>query len=222
MSKQVQVSRGVLGAGAALLVVSLLAVGYLLGQRDSSPAVMATATPAALARPVTAATPQELDDRIGALEKRVAARQREVGQLRVPASATPARTVDGVVAARRTYFEKLDAIVGASAFSGSQSFAAQLLPQAMAGDQDELKRLLTRTEQARAEVAALKPPPECAEHQSMVVAQLQEAVGLLREVQAAQASGDAGPLRELASRAEASQGEAVRLQVLDRSLRGTP
>lgn len=209
-----------------LLVASLLTVGYLVGQRNAVPGpVPATASPVvALNPPVVAATPEGLEGRIGALEKRVAARQHEVGQLRVPASTspTPAPTVAAMVGTRRAYFDRIDAIVGSSAFSDSQSFAARLLPQAMARDDKGLQQLLARTEQAAAEVAALTAPAECKKHQALVVAQLRVAVDLLKEVQSAQLSGDTGALRNLASRAEASQDETVRLQVLDRSLRVPP
>ena len=226
MSEQVQISRGVVVTVVTLLVASLLTVGYLVGQRNAVPGpVPPTASSAvALNPPVVAATPEGLEDRIGALEERVAARQREVGQLRMPASGlpTPALTVAAVVGARRVYFDRLDAIVGASAFSGSQSFAARLLPQAMLEDDKGLQRLLARTEQASSEVETLKAPPECKAHLALVAAQLREAIALLKEVQSAQASGDTGALRDLASRTETSQDETVRLQVLDRSLRVGP
>lgn len=241
VSEQVQISRGLLTGLGTLLVASLLAVGFLVGQRSApgqtgqTPSATASSSPLATGPPMAAAArpeDQSIEDRLDTLEKRIESRQRQVGSLRVEPSPLPLSVkstpspASSPFRSQRTekvlYLEHLDEIVGRSAFTSSQSFSERLLPQAMAGAEPQLEELLARTSHVREEVRALRPPPECLAHQALVVEQLDEAVRLLEEVRAANASGDAKSLQALASRVASSQEQTAKLQALDRTLRQIP
>jgi hypothetical protein len=227
MSDGVWLSRKVLIALGGLLMLSLTAVAFLLGRQtrplseegfpSPSPVAVAPATQV----PLGEARPRDLESRLDALEKRVQARQQEVGQLRLPtpepspwvAAGTPASPTD--VEARRTYFRAVDALVGRSAFDSSQPFSARLLEQALLGGEEELERVLAATTRTRVDMRAIAPPPECREHHALVVAQLGDALELLKQVSVA----DSQRLQALTGRVDESQAEAGRLHQLDRKLR---
>ncbi len=219
MSKPVSVPKPLLAALGALLLLSLLAVAYLMGQRNAGPApATPTASPPAM---ITEATPAQrsLEDRLDALDKRVGAHQQQLGQTSAPAASTSTSAPVPSDPSRKAYFEQLDAVLGRSAFASPEPFAAKLMPQAMAGGKDELRQVLDRTEQARAAVAAIVPPADCQEHHALVVEQLDVALDLLREVQDANATTSVEALNATAARVEASQKQAQRLQQIDRELR---
>lgn len=220
-----QVPRGALITVVALLVVSLLTVGYLLGQRNTGPNVSAPLASASPSRPqpvvAAEAKDQSLEDRLDALEKRVASRQQQVGQLKAPTARPSAAPVPGSTSPSeaRSYLKQLDAIMGKSAFDSPRSFSERLLPQAMAGSDKELDELINRTAQAREQVRALNAPTECRPHQDMVVAQLDDALRLLEGVKKANITGDSASLKALTHNLAESQRGAVELQTLDRRLR---
>lgn len=220
----------------------LLAVGFLLGQRSATPVPAMTpppipAGPIARVAPVTQAeaTPAALDVRLDALEKRVRDRQQQVGGLKLPATPTSAPptalpapptalpATEGVsastAAARRAYFERVDAIVGRAAFSSSHTFASRLLEEGLLGGQQELERLRDGTRQARQALRQVVPPSDCRKHHTLALAQLADAQALLEEVAGASATGDPQRLQSLAGRQESAPGESAELYRLDRLLR---
>ena len=171
-----------------------------------------------------------LDTRLDAIEKRVqTVRQRELVQ---GAASSPSPTLAPVAAdkpatlssaqaeATREYLRQVDAIVGSSAAGpGSQPFATRLLEQSMSGDATESAALLSRTSQAKSDLEAFDPPDHCREHHSLLLAQIADALALLKEVQTATQSGDTAKLTTLAAGGQQRQAEALRLQEIDRKLR---
>lgn len=225
MSKPVTVPKPLLVALGALLFLSLLAVAYLMGQRNAAPAQSPSPTPA-LTPPamIGEATPaaRSLEERLDALDKRVGAHQQQLGQTPGPASNPAPSSQSEADPARAAYFQQLDSILGRSAFASPEPFAAKLMPQAMAGGKDELRKVFERTQQAREAVAAIEPPQDCQDHHALVLSQLDDAVVLLGEVQDADATTSVDSLKATAARVEASQGQAQKLQQLDLSLRPAP
>jgi hypothetical protein len=243
---------------AALLAVCLVVLGYLLGQREraaqteeeraATASVSTAATPQLGLTPLSVGTPKDLDSRLDALEKRVQARQQQVGRLQQPdepshltptaaaagpidsspiavealpstSPAEPSPTSKGATVARADYFQRVDAIVGRSAFSTSSSMAGGLLERAVLGGEPELDRLLDGTRKATAAVKALTPPAECQQHHALLLGQLSGAATVLAEVKVAMQSGDREKLRLLTASVESSQAQAVQLSELDRALR---
>ena len=221
MSDKVQVSKSaliVLGGG---LIFSLLTVAFVLGRQTAPTPVVTPSPTASLAVPTSVLNtpaPEDLSGRLDALEKRVDARQKQMGQMTITGS-TP--TPDSAVSKspRSDYLESVDAIVGRSAFATPQSFSVRLLHQAMSSPPSEFDSVVDNARQARTELSKLVPPDDCREHHSLVVAQLDEALRLLEQTKEANASGDTRVLLEQLEVAQSSQSEAVRLQTLDRALR---
>jgi hypothetical protein len=89
----------------------------------------------------------------------------------------------------------------------------------MSGDSTESAALITRTSQAKSDLEAVDPPDHCREHHSLLLAQIADALALLKEVQIATQTGDTAKLAALAAGGERRQEEALRLQEIDRKLR---
>lgn len=227
MSEHVKVPKSVVIIVGGGLIFSLLTVAFVLG-RQTAPAPVITPSPtAALALPPSALNtpaPSDLSGRLDAIEKRVDARQNQMGQISVTRpSSTPTTALTiasaGMNSSRTEYFQSIDAIVGRSAFATPQSFSVRLLHQAMSSPPSEFDSLLSKTSQARTDLAAVNPPEDCREHHSLVLGQLDEALRLLGETKDANASGDTRVLLEQLEVAQGSQADAVRLQTIDRALR---
>jgi hypothetical protein len=134
-----------------------------------------------------------------------------------PPPQTPALTEPEAV---EDYLRQIDAVVGGSAaIADPQPFAARLLQQGMSGDGQHLDSVLARTRQAEAELQGVAPPAQCQEHYGLLMSQLQQSEDLLSEVKAANATGDTARLANLAAAGQTAQGDSLRLQELDRSLR---
>lgn len=229
MSHQVQVPRHVLLAGVALGLLSLLGIAYLLGRQDAArhplPVTPSSPTPA-LPELITAVTPaaRSLDERLDALEQRIDSVKQRSGTPVVVASPTAAARapirLGSEIESRRAYFQRIDALLGRSALSGTQPLASRLLQRGMAGNAQQFDELLEQTKTIMLELGAVQPPEECREHHRLLLAQLAKASALLREVKAANASGHTERLDAVASQSLAQGGqEFITLQQLDRVLR---
>ena len=204
----------------------------------STPETAVVATPAvpsstAVVEGASSGRTPSLEERLDALDGRVSSVQHRTGD--EAASATPpvdpagrqASSVGGTAgpvasterAAVADYLKRVDEIVGASAMAGPLPISAKLLERGMTSDPSASDGLIQQTNEAKAKLAALNPPPLCQEHHTLLLGQLSEAVLLLREVKAADASGDTVRLAALAESSLKSQGEATRLFDLDRQLR---
>jgi hypothetical protein len=232
MSKNVQVPQRILFVFGGLLLVSLVATGYLLGKQslgkpaEPSPSPVAVATPI----PLVGEAEQSLDARIDALEGRVGALHQKADagdsteappeNVPQPPAGGDAQAQDSIdLEARRAYFEQLDAILGSSALASPQPIATRLLEQGMSGDDRQLDAVIIKTSQAVSDVKAAETPLSCQEHKDLVLGQLSHTVALLREVQAATQAGDTAKLNSLPLPDDQIMGQALRLQELDRSLR---
>lgn len=203
----------------------------------STPETSVVSTPAVSSSPVVdgasgGRTPS-LEERLDALDGRVSSVKRRTGDEAASASpsADPAgrqassvgATAGPVASTERAavadYLKQVDEIVGASAMAGPLPISAKLLERGMTSDPSASDGLIQQTNEAKAKLAALNPPPLCQEHHTLLLGQLSEAVLLLREVKAADASGDTVRLAALAESSLKSQGEATRLFDLDRQLR---
>lgn len=204
----------------------------------STPETAVVATPAVSSSPAvddgasSGRTPS-LEERLDALDGRVSSVKHRTGDEAV--SATPSvdpagrqassvgATAGPVASTERAavadYLKQVDEIVGASAMAGPLPISAKLLERGMTSDPSASDGLIQQTNEAKARLAALNPPPLCQEHHTLLLGQLSEAVLLLREVKAADASGDTVRLAALAESSLKSQGEATRLFDLDRQLR---
>lgn len=224
MAKNVEVSQKVLFTLVGLLVVCLVAIGFLLG-RQSGPSQVErpglTPTPVAIATPIplVGQAEQSLDSRVDALDRRVGALRPRVGQPLTAASpqSTPVDLAD--LEARKTYFDQLDTILGRSAFDSPQPFATRLLEQGMNGDENQLKRVLSQSIQATRDVEAVEAPRTCREHKELILAQLSHAVDVLKKVQAIEDGSENVDLVSLSNPDEKTMSENLKLQKLDRSLR---
>lgn len=231
MSDQVQVSRNFIRAVGGLLVLCCGIILFLL----SRPTPLVSTTVRA-ERPGGARTPvspsgsptQSLEERLNALDGKVESIRQRTGEETPTAApavegATPAPGEEAAdppgSRAVADYLKKVDSIVGASAMAGPLPIAAKLLERGMTSDPADSEALVQQTNQAKADLAAVTPPSECQEHHTLLLGQLSEAVVLLREVRAADASGDVTRLAALAESSLKSQEEAAKLSEIDRRLR---
>lgn len=226
MSNGVQISRPLLAALCAALLVLVIVVAFLLGRQSGTPPAVATLSPAPPPLAVSQApADKSLSTRLDAIEKRVDDVKKRGGSTDRRVTLThPASTPKGGTAASsaRAYFQQVDAIVGgSSAIANPKPIVARLLEQAVSGSPAEFDRLYEKTSQARADLEAVQPPAGCAEHHRLLLRQLSDAVALLDEVRRATESGDTRELAALSARGEQMQGEATRLRDVDRSLRAT-
>ncbi len=228
MSENVQVPKSAVIIVGGALIFSLLTLAFVLG-RQAAPKPMSTPSPTAVqaALPTSALNtpaPTDLSGRLDAIEKKVDARQKQMGQISL-ARPTPTPTTEpsvassGVGTPRVEYLQKVDAIVGRSAFAKPQSFSVRLLHQAMSSPPSEFDSLVSKTEEARTELSKVAPPADCREHHTLILQQLDEAIRLLGQTKEANASGDTRVLLKQLEVAQGSQADAVRLQTVDRALR---
>lgn len=221
-------------AGGVLTLLCVASLFFLSREQstpdsDSTLAVQRSPSPAATSE--VGANAQEsggsLEERLDALDHKVEEVRQRTGEAPPEATseATPNSTPDHVALAEppnqavASYLQQVDSIVGASAMVGPLPIAAKLLERGMVADPSQSDGLIERTNQAKAELAALTPPEGCQEHHRLLLGQLSEAVVLLREVKVADANGDTTRLAALAESSLKSQEEAAKLSALDRDLR---
>ena len=217
-------------AGGVLTLLCVASLFFLSREQptrdsDSTLAVQGSPSPAAMSEVGANAreSGSSLEDRLDALDKRVDEVRQRTGEA-IPEATPPLPSNQGALVeppdqAIADYLQQVDSIVGASAIVGPLPIAAKLLERGMAADPSQSDGLIEKTNQAKAELAALTPPEGCQEHHRLLLGQLSEAVVLLREVKVADANGDTTRLAALAESSLKSQDEAAKLSALDRDLR---
>lgn len=231
MSQQDPSSRTLVRAAGGVLTLLCVAALFFLSREQPAPApdltlaVQGGPSPAAASEGGTNAQHSggRLEDRLEALDKKVEEVRQRTGE--APSEATPPSPSEQITLAEppdqaiADYLQQVDSIVGASAMVGPLPIAAKLLERGMAADPSQSDGLIEKTNQAKAELAALTPPEGCQEHHRLLLGQLSEAALLLREVKVADANGDTTRLAALAESSLKSQDEAAKLSALDRDLR---
>ena len=237
MPQQDPSSRTLARVAGGVLTLLCVASLFFLSREQSTPAPAPTSPPVTQGSPSPASTSQvgvNAAERSGSLEERLDALDKKVDEVRqrtgeaTPTAAPTAQPTSSAQQAALTeppdqaiasYLQQVDSIVGASAMVGPLPIAAKLLERGMAADPSQSDALIEKTNQAKAELAALTPPEGCQEHHRLLLGQLSEAVVLLREVKVADANGDTTRLAALAESSLKSQEEAAKLSALDRDLR---
>ena len=217
MSKSVQVSQKLLFALGSLLLVSLAVAGYLLGRQNAlGPVPQLSASPSPRVVPLAEEVEPNIESRIAKLEDRVGT---NAFTPRTPQQ-TKLEQAPKSSEMRQAYFKELNSILGRSALQSPMPMPTRLIDLAMSSDKEgHVESVLAQTTQAAAKVQALEAPPECLEHKTLVLAQLQYSLTLLRELQLALESGDASKLQELSTVDHENLSQADRLRDIDEALR---
>lgn len=99
------------------------------------------------------------------------------------------------------------------------SFATQILQQAMNGHTEGFDKLIGSTRQALVTMRNITPPPNCREHYELSKRQIEQSLNLLEKVKKATVSMDTSALTALGAEGQSMQGDANRLKQLDEQLR---
>lgn len=205
--------------------------------RTQSPVVVGPSPPAPPARPAparvevqVAAAPSPPPARPRPAPARISSTPREPadyptadgGEAAKPPASTPSRLGDKEKEAIRRYFAQVDAVMAETeSLEDPNAFATELLQQSLQGDNSGFESLLKIAQSAVGKMQAIKAPPSCKEHQQLTVAQLKQAVTLLRSVQSAAKTGDTSVLASLSLQGKDMKLDIGRLQKLDNQLRAS-
>ena len=225
-------NRGVLIGVGAVAAAALLALAFVLGREAGSGSVPAPLTrveraaprpqeePPPARTPVVAAGIPRAEALPAAIPTPAPAAPIEAQPAAIAGgsgnnpSADPAR---GAVAA---YFDAVDHIQP-GAMSGDAEAMANEMGAALAnGDMSGLDKLVRQTEAAREKLAAVVPPPSCADFHRDSLASVDDALAVVRSLKAAMESPDpAAQLASVAARANALKTRADALQKEEQDLR---
>lgn len=215
----------------ATLVMSLLAVAFLLGrasvptgQRAGAPVQRPTHPRGASApppRPVAASPPLAAPAEVEG-EEVPAGRPTAETALR-PAAAPPAAGQHEVAAAARVaaYLAQVERVHGSGGLPQDQAGIQRMLIAMLQGDTSDFDRLMVATETAEREVKAIQAPPECQAYHAVLVSLLAESRALLADLRAATVGQDTDGLASMAARAASLQAKAEELKTQERELRRT-
>ena len=138
----------------------------------------------------------------------------------LPAPAPIGSASDPERAAVGAYLEALDRIRPAAIDGDAESVASSLATALASGDASGLEKLIRETEDARARLLSVAPPPACAAHHRESLGSLDDALEMLRGMKEAMASPEpATALATVAAKATALRSRAEALQREDRALR---
>jgi hypothetical protein len=237
----VNVEKRLFWALAGVAGLSLLAVAYLLGRASgggersaprldgaaagfaATPAAAGAAVPTAPVPPPSHAEPAYVELPSSSAPQAAPA----VGpELRAPFLPTPlpapdlAPHDDPERAAIAAYLDAVDAIQ-ASGLAGSPESAANEMAVALArGDASGLDGLVREAEEARRRLLGISPPAACAAHHRETLGSFDDALAMLRALNAATGSTDpATALADVAARATALKARAERLKAEEEALR---
>jgi len=224
------VNRGVLIGVGAVAAAALLALAFVLGREAGSGSV-----PAPLTR-VERAAPRPQEDALpppppaaAAIAERAEPRPTSWPAPAAPIEAQPAAiaggsgnnpSADPARGAVAAYFDAVDHIQP-GAMSGDAEAMANEMGAALAnGDMSGLDKLVRQTEAAREKLAAVVPPPSCADFHRDSLASVDDALAVVRSLKAAMESPDpAAQLASVAARANALKTRADALQKEEQDLR---
>lgn len=227
----VTLPRWMLVALAAALVVSLLALAFLLGRASAVPG--GQVLPGQSTRFHVGAAPPPQAASSGAPEPTPAVAStipafsgEPVGPLVVESSPvteptpgverSPEATAAGRVAA---YFARIGRIQGAGGLTGGAAGAQQILTATLQGDSSELDRLVAEAERTRRELGTVQPPAECAAYHATLLRLMGDSGALLGDLRAALLGEDSSRLATLASKAMALQTSVEELKAMEQELR---
>ena len=234
----VSVNRGVLIGVGTVAAAALLALAFVLGRETGSGSVPAPLTRVGRVapRPQEDALPQPTPVAVAIAERA------EMRPTSWPAPAAPGPGVavpsaplqaaapaesgrsspsaDPARAAVAAYFDLVDHIQP-GAMSGDAEAMANEMGAALAnGDMSGLDKLVRQTEAAREKLAAVVPPPACAEFHRDSLASVDDALAVVRSLKTAMESPEpAAQLASVAARANALRARAETLQKEEQELR---
>lgn len=229
---KVPVPRVVLLVMGAVLLVSLLAVSFLLGRESTRTAgtvpapgaatdmihdkppsplgVAAAPTPVAATTPTPPAPPPPPPVAAPPPAPRPAA-----APVAMPPAAphAAAASVDsGERAAVAQYFTRMDNLQPGRIADDPNDFARKLLESAMNGDTSGMDQLVTQARQTRQAAAALQPPAPCREYHRAALSLMDESTQVLGQVREAMRRNDASALTAASGRATALKSRAEALE----------
>lgn len=225
-------NRGLVYGLAAALIVALLAIAYLLGQRSAAPQVVWTSppsTPTPTAPP--APTPPEAPEVRAAPapptvptyadpppEDVVVVRKNGTVSLVSPRAdhdpPTPAGSTEVL-----DYLDQVARLTVGPTGTDQQAFAQQLLGDSMGGDLSGFDALIREAEAAEKAARALSPPAAAAQHHRQLLELLGESRRILQAEKEALAQKDPALLTGLLASAQSLEAKAKALAATEAQLR---
>lgn len=235
----------IVAALSGALVLALVVIAYLLGQRSAPPAAPAGAPPAPLAatrepppppEPRAAPSPSPPPAPVDPREVRVITN--EAGEVLIangrsasppPAEAAPAppppRTETvvpaGAAPSVEAYFERMDALQAGPADGDAKSFSQELISSMLRNDYSGFDRLAEDLDRAEQQARGVKPPTSCAEYHNRLIEYLGESRQLMTGMRDAIRTKNLDALNDLSARASKLQDQVRSLKDLEKSLRGS-
>ncbi|MBK6683593.1 MAG: hypothetical protein IPG45_03905 [Deltaproteobacteria bacterium] len=225
-------NKGMVYGLAAALVVALLVIAYLLGQRSAGPQVVwssgANATPAA---PSANAAPAEPEVRPSPATPTFAdpppddvvlvQKNGTVSLVSPTPTARPDTKAPPPAASTEVseYLDQVTRLTVGPVGTDQQAFAQQLLGESMGGDLSGFDDLIREAEAAERAARAITPPPAAAEHHRQLLGLLGESRRILQAEKEALAQKDPALLTGLLASAQSLEAKAKALAATEAQLR---